>query len=666
MKRFDLDEKQWTLLAVGLIVLHALMNLLWLQMDRTPPLSDSIYYIQGGFKLLANLQNDGWQGLSSVPELTPHRPPLLSLLAAAILPTVKNVPDRIVWINAVFYAGAVWISFCFARRLAGGAAGFCAAMFLMSNPFVFPYLSDFEAELPLMFFTIATLWFLFRIAAGAGWSDFIGLGFCFAAGILLKWLYGVIVFVPAMAVFGLLLVNQKDPESREKSWRRILTAMAIPAVIALPWYAAHYTDLIQYQSEVKRSGLFTPFHEGWSVYTLIYYPLLLAYKIKIFHLITLLAGIIGGVLLLGRKGESSQRAAGMLLGLSLLTPWLFFVINDHNLAEKYLLPVQPILAVLAGFSIVRLRPVWRFRAALGVFVLFLLIVLHGQWGFFGSGRNAPPLIQSDLWLKPQTGMTRFPIRTPRREEFPHRTIAQTIALQYGGKSKPPKVMTIPNLPFFNAFHLSVWLQAEIPKAESLGVSRYRIILDLLFHDFLIASSGAAHGEIEHRDRVDPYRYETTTRLAQWYESSPAWLMENHRLINQYDDPYDESVLNVFERSGPVKKEEAVEIIGLFAEEIVQYDFMWDQIAIVWKRLKESVLEERAKAFQEALFYGGEQTAEQLFESYEEGRIDLFPYEQYALAVKAGQHRRMPLMQNLIHSIVNKKTTCAAAAKRLLN
>ncbi|MGC9329548.1 MAG: ArnT family glycosyltransferase, partial [Candidatus Hinthialibacter sp.] len=377
MKRFNPDEKQWTLLAAGLILLHAVMNVLWLQLDRTPPLSDSIYYIQGGYKLVDDLRNGGWPGLSSIAKLTPHRPPLLSLLAAAIWPVAGNAPDRIVWINALFFAGAVWISFCFARRLAGGAAGFCAAMVLMSNPFVFPYLSDFEAELPLMFFTIATLWCLFRITSNGGWSDYMGLGFCLAAGLLLKWLYGVIVFAPVAAAFGLFLIQHKNLGSRKQTRRRILTALAIPAAVALPWYLAHYHDLIQYQNEVERSGLFTPFHEGWSVYTLIYYPLLLAYKIKIVHLIVLLAGITGGAVLLRRRDESSLRTAAILLALSLLAPWLFFAVSYHNLAEKYLLPVQPILAVLSGFFILWIPKIWRSQAALGIFALSLCIGLHG-------------------------------------------------------------------------------------------------------------------------------------------------------------------------------------------------------------------------------------------------------------------------------------------------
>lgn len=656
--------------AFALLLLYTGQNLAWLILDTTPPQSDSVYYLQGGLDFLDRIHERGLAGLASVPSLVPHRPPLQSLFGAAMFSLFGKVPDRPVFLNVLWLTTAAGLTFALGRRAGGPWIGLLACVYWMTNPFTHEYLPQFETEVPLAAFVAASLLLLHRILDHGRTRDFLFLGALLAGGLLLKWLCAVILLAPLLIAFGYLFIkgtwsDASPPRAGFAAWwKAFLLLAAFPAALALPWYASHGSDLLQYQATVAGSGYFTPFVDGWREAVLLYYPLLLALKIKAVHLLLLAAGFAAGVALVFRSPQPQVRMLLILLLAALLFPYVFFTIQYHNLAPKYLYPVQPILAVLAAMLFSGLSERWRPRIIPPLCAALLLLQAMNQWGWADWGTTAGRYIKTAL-LQDETGLFDYRSHPPRDWRVPHRLLAGAIVTAHPADARPPKVLTLPNLEGFSAFTLSVWLQAVSPKAESLGVSPYRVLLDFLFHDFLITSHGPAHREKIHRDVVDPYRYDTTLRLVRALGDSPDWFTPSHRSLGRY--PYQdlEEGIELFQRSQPVRPAEAAAAIGLFADQLLEYENLWDQVAIVWKRLRRSAHLQRASNFQRALFHGDETQFRELFQEWRRDESAWLPYERFTLGVLSLRHNQSDPALRLLQAAAGSDTPCALPAAKVL-
>ncbi|MFB3786953.1 MAG: glycosyltransferase family 39 protein [bacterium] len=667
----DNSTRPWPLgAALALLVLYAGQNLAWLVIDTTPPQSDSVYYLQGGLDFLEQLHERGPAGLAAVPSLVPHRPPLQSLCGAAVFSLFGKIPGRAVFLNALWLTAAAWLTFALGRRAGGPWIGLLAGIYWMTNPFTHEYLPQFETEVPLAVFVTASLLLLLRILNHGRTRDFLFLGALLAGGLLLKWLYAVILLAPLLIAFGYLFLNgtwrdETPPRVGFAPWCKPLLLMAVfPAVLALPWYVSYWPGLLQYQATVAASGYFTPFVDGWRDEVLFYYPLLLSLKIKAVHLLILAAGFLVSVVLAFQSPHPQVRMLLILLLAALLFPYVFFTIQYHNLAPKYLFPVQPILAVLAAMLFSGLPAWWKRILIPPLCAALLLLQAINQWGGADWGTSAGRYIKIPI-LKDETGLFDYRSHPPRDWRIPHRLLAGAIVAAHPADARPPKVLTLPNLEGFSAFTLSVWLQAESPKSESLGVSPYRIVLDLLYHDFLITSHGPAHREKIHRDVVDPYRYDTTLRLVRTLGDSPDWFTESHRSLGRY--PYQdlEDGLELFQRSQPVQPAEAAEAIGLFADQLLEYENLWDQVAIVWQRLRDPAHIQRARAFQAALFQGDDLEYRTMRNDWLTDESPWLPYEQYVLGVLSLRRGQPDPARRRLRDLAGSDTTCALPAAKTL-
>jgi hypothetical protein len=78
-----------------ILVLYTVSNTIWLVLDDAPPITDSIYYIQGSQTLIQAVQEEGITGLRHIPDLVPYRPPLHSILGTIALTLIGPEPVNV-------------------------------------------------------------------------------------------------------------------------------------------------------------------------------------------------------------------------------------------------------------------------------------------------------------------------------------------------------------------------------------------------------------------------------------------------------------------------------------------------------------------------------------------------------------------------------------------
>lgn len=616
-----------TQLAVWLIVLYVLANALWLAVDTTPPQSDSVYYIQGGFRLIKSLQADGLAGLLAIPDLVQNRPPLQSILGALIAPLVRWAPDRLAWINLLWLSLAAWFTFVAAKIVWDERCGLAALLFVIANPLAHEYLPYFEPEVPLSFCAIVLFVLLVDLAQRPRLATAIVAGGVIAAGLLLKWIFALFALGP-VAIAGYRLMKN---ETKLAGRTRMCLAMGLaPALFAFPWYLSRWNDLLAYHHTVADLGYFTPFTEGWSWAVLVYYPYVQMVKIKAVHALALAGGTAAALIMACRR--SVPRLPVVMMFSMLIAPYLFFAVSYQNLAQKYLLPVQPILAVLASSVFLRISKPWLRVAWAGWGIVCCAIWAHQQWNPLGLATPAPAGSDMPLMLRPETDFFEYTPRPPQRRELPHESLAARIAELAGHESsKSVKVMVVPNLDGFSAFTCSVWLEAVLPRPEPMGVSKHRVVLDLLYHDFIVVSASEYHRAPNHRDHVDPFRYQATLAAGKWFDPPGPRFFETHRLVGTYSYRGAPDKIYLYRRIQPVQHAEAMEILALCSSLLARHREMWPALEIVLKRLKAEGPLARAPLFQAALFDRRPEAAARLYERAAQEAYDWQAYERALLS-----------------------------------
>lgn len=616
-----------------LLMLYTILNTVWLVLDNSPPISDSIYYIEGSQKLLQAIQDDGLTGFLTVPQLVEYRPPLQSMLGAIALYCIGPEPDQVLFLNVIWMSLSVWVLFILLQRLVSPFAGLLASIFLMTNSFLHGYLPMFETEVPMMTVVIASFLCLERIWTHQSVAYSILLGLLLSAGMLLKWIFFVILAAPVSVILIFIYLDSKKNTGNPKTvnvWGLLSSILLIPTLIALPWYISQWGNLLAYQSEVSQVNFYTPFVSGWDWTALFYYPKLLALKLHWVHSAVLLLGII--CFTVNSRGSFSrpqQRMLWLILS-SILFYWLFFALNTSNLPQKYLLPLQPIIALLLGLMLVQVPRWFTNWGWLPVLAALGIVYAYNQWGFFVKSQTVFEGGHSQQWLEPQTGFFEYPKRPPLNLNVPLKAISADIAEAHGDAKDSVFVTTIPWLDRFSSFDLRVWLNMYYSMVESKGITKYSVIYNLLFHDFIITSSGPSHREMTHRDRVDPYRYNNTLVISRSLLHEPDWFKESHKLLNTYEYKDRGEILRLYQRTKPVDENEVQYVAGLLTEGLLPHPYYFDQMELLWGELGNAEMLNRSQLLKQAYLNGENKAIEQLTNLLKENALDLFPYERLAL------------------------------------
>lgn len=660
----SIAQSRYTLYTLTLLFIYTGANIAWLHLDTRPPHSDSVIYIQGGYRFLDAIQKEGWRGILTIPQILSLRPPLQSLIAASVLPWTSGAPDRLLFINVIWQALSIWFTFRLGEKLGGQPAGFLAAVFLMTDPFVHSYMQQFETEIPLMVCAAASLLALLRIVENGRLRDFIELGIWIAAGLLFKWIYAV--FMAAPLAYGLWLYVKSDKNSPPvydwKKYGKIAALAAIPAITALPWYLPNFAGLLQYRETVDRSNIFTPFIQGWQLSVLWYYPSLIALRLKIIHL-TLLAAGAAAVFISRNQRTDAQRILLASIGLSLLFFWIYFSIQYKNIPQKYALPLQPFLALIAGCA-VRLIPARFLNKSLTCIPVILLIVLcFNQWRQPSWLSPYPVKSIAGPWLERQTALWTYDARPPQKGPISHVKVADCIRQKTATDADRLCVYVLPRLPDFNFNTLSIWLHPSPVPVNCAGISQSNCLIDFLFHDFFILSQGLISDGKRRKDQLHSFEYDVLVKLSRWMDSNPPEFMNAHQSIGQF--LYNQQTpIVVYQRIHSVQMEEAAELIGLLADEIVQYG-IWKQVRLVWERMGDRSSAARIQTLYLAFVQNHPPAVESLLQMHPNEIADWRPHERYWLGLIASQNYQTDRAVQLWETEALSNASCAPyAALRL--
>lgn len=631
------------------LLLYTISNVVWLILDDAPPITDSIYYIQGSQTLIQAVQNEGLTGFFHIPDLVPYRPPLHSMFGAVALLLIGQEPVNVLYMNVIWLSVTVWLLYLLVRKLVNPASGLIAALFLMSHSLVHIYLSMYETEVPMMAVIMASYYCILEVRQSRRSGFMVLLGLLLSAGMLLKWIFFFILFGPVMLLLIDLYRNPQESRAPQKSssfWTLFLCVTLPPVIIAMPWYIYKLNDLLTYQSIVSEGKFYTVFVDGWDWRSIMYYPSLQWLKLHWIHTFVLI-GVFGYFCTFGfRQSDKKNRMVLWSLFLSGFIFWLYFVLNPTNLPQKYLLPLQPLVAVGVGLFCIGI-PAGLTRYAVIVLVcLFTGVHIYQDWGGLAGKAALYEGKHSQQYLEPQTGFFEYPLRPPRKFNLPHREITEGISQTLAENERPVRVFVLPWLQRFNSFFISVWFNTAIKEVTTTGVTKYNIIFEMLMHDYIVTSTGPAHREMVHRDRMDPYRFNATIMLARALVSEPEWFMESHKFIDDYAYEDRGNIIRLYQRTKPVSVEETQMVTGLMIEGLLPHPYFFDQMDVVWGKLGNTEMMNRNQQLQNAFLSGETGALEELTTTFKLNAQTLYPFERMAIYRLGDEKDLLP------YSIVN--------------
>lgn len=633
-------ENVYTYLFAILLALYTLSNVVWLICDDTPPISDSVYYIQGSQTLIQSVQNEGILGLRSIPDLVPYRPPLQSIMGTAALTLLGPEPVNVLYLNVIWLSLTAWLVYGLIQRLVNPAAGIIAAVFLMSNALVHGYLTMYETEVPMMAVVMGSYYCVMEVRRTGSQTYMVILGFLLCAGMLLKWIFFLILFGPVLYLLVDLYrkkVDDGNTPNLPNIWRMLLCVALPPVILVLPWYIYKLDDLLAYKSNVAKWKFYTVFVEGWDWRLMMYYPSLQFLKLHWIHTLVL-AGCFILFCLYGLRPIQKKITPFLLnIVLSWGIFWLYFIFNPTNIPQKYLLPLQPLSAVGIGLLCTGIPAGWRRYVVIALVIVFTGVHVYQDWGVFASNSKLYEGEHSQQFLEPQTGFFEYPIRRPRDYNLPHKELSGDIQTALGSEERPVKVFVLPWLQRFNSFFLSVWFNTVIEDVTTTGVTKYNIINEMLSHDFMVTSTGPAHSEMIHRDRMDPYRHDLTILIARALASEPDWFIQSHKFLQSYEYRGEGEIIRLYQRTKAVTPDEAQYVIGLLMDALLEQPSLWVQINITWRLLNNDQHLNRSQLLSH--LYQGEAlpSLQKLADQLKYPQTEWYPYERYAFYRFAREH-----------------------------
>ncbi len=317
----------WAVVA-GVFVVIALAAGVWLALDRRPPEWDHANHLERAVLCARDLAA---HDARAILERSSFYPPLVACAAALVYRVAPGDAVAAQSVIVAFLGLGMLAVYLLGRRLAGGAAGAAAAVVFGTAPFVLFSALRFQLDLPLATLVAFGLLALlvtdgFRLRAASLLA-----GVVFGIGMLTKPPFAAYLLPPIVWVL-----------LRERTRRAVgnaLLALAVAAVIALPWYGPRAFGLpLQIANRSFKNAVIEGKPDPLSVTGLTFYPSWLLNQL----------GVVAVLLLLVGMGVAIRRRQGLIL-VAFLAPLAIFT-AVHNKDLRYTLPLLPVAAVLAGLA----------------------------------------------------------------------------------------------------------------------------------------------------------------------------------------------------------------------------------------------------------------------------------------------------------------------------
>jgi Dolichyl-phosphate-mannose-protein mannosyltransferase/LmeA-like phospholipid-binding len=420
LSRLEPTRRPGVALAALLMGLAAVMAG-WLAIDRRPPEWDHANHLESAIACHQYLSELGQGGLRKIIAQSSFYPPIVRCAAGVLyfaFPIAPLTAQAVMWAFLVLGALA---TFGTGRRLLDPAAGLLAAFLFATAPFVVFSLMNFQLDLPLAAMVALALYVLVWSEQLARPGSFVLLGIVLGLGMLTKPPFAACLSGPLLWVTWRAL---RAPDRRARLGR-LLAALGIGALIALPWYGPRLIGLpVQIVNRSFKQAAEVGQAATLSEAALLFYPRWIVPQFGLLATVLLLWGIIA----LGRNG----RARGPLW--SALLPFvIFLLIQNKNL--RYTLPLLPAAALTAAAGVTTLRPGARRLVSWACVVVGVLQVGAAAFAIPPSTLLAP-LLPSVAFSRP-----------PDRSDWHHREVLDAIVRAAGpGEAR---VAVVPNDNYFS-------------------------------------------------------------------------------------------------------------------------------------------------------------------------------------------------------------------------
>lgn len=404
--------RAWSVAGAVLVVLAGVAAS-WLAIDRRPPDWDHAHHLERGLHCARELAAGRLVGALGEASFYPPLVFCLAGMAGAVWPSDQAAGQAVI---LAFLALALAAVCALGLGLGGERAGAVAAMVLGTSPIVVLLSVRFQVDVPLAALVAAALVALHRCDGFArrGWS--LAAGAAVGLGLLTKPTFPVYVLVPLAAVAW-----------RARGRRAASSAglaLTLGGLLALPWYGPRLVGLPA-QLIARSTG--QAVKEGdpaaLSLAGLAWYPLHLASAFG------LLAGVLACLGLL-----TAIRRRQWFPLLALLGP-LPILLLARNKDLRYLLPLLPALAVVAGLGVAGLGPRLGMLACAAVALLGAVQISATAFGVPGETRLSG--------LSALTALASPPAPDP----WPHRAILALLVRE--GLSPGATVSVVPNHSLFS-------------------------------------------------------------------------------------------------------------------------------------------------------------------------------------------------------------------------
>ncbi len=247
-------------------LLHAAINYSWLRQDTRPPTFDAAQNAAWTVRM-AHLPfgSEPLAALAGLFASYPY-PPLVYWVAAPFVRVGGPHIDTILLSQLLFLGLLFFATYQIGAALMSRRAALLAVALLSFFPAIFGLSRIYLLDLPQAAVAALTVWLLLCTQRFERLAPSLAVGVALGLGVLTKWLFAAAVAGPLLLTMWLALGPQRQQsinksangriKARRRRWRHVLLALALGALIGLPWYVLHAADVLRF-ADSQTSGSIT-------------------------------------------------------------------------------------------------------------------------------------------------------------------------------------------------------------------------------------------------------------------------------------------------------------------------------------------------------------------------------------------------------------------------
>jgi 4-amino-4-deoxy-L-arabinose transferase-like glycosyltransferase len=443
------QRTEWAALAAIFAALVG-VAVTWLTLDGSPPVWDYANHLERAIRCSTDLAAGDFESIFLRSSLYPPLVLCTAGLAYLVAPSdVGAAQTVILGFLALGMAATYWLG----RHFFGGPAGVVAALLFGSAPFIVHLSVRFQLDLPLAAMVAATLGLLVRTEYFAQRSWSVAAGLVLALGMLTKPAY-VAYVIPALAIVA-------AGARTHRAIGNAALAGGLGVAVSLPWYGPRLLGIVpQILTQAGRRGVQEGDPDPFTLAGLAWYPATFPTQFGWLAAALFCVGLVSAV-----------RRRQWLLVASVLAPFALFV-TARNKDLRYVLPLLPVAAVIAGAGFAAVAPRARRAAAVALVVACAFQVSASAFGVPAG------------WRLPILGAPLGVASPPAAADWRQREILSLIVRDAAGA--PHTISVVPNHPLFSISNFRYYglrggLPLEFVRAwadEPLGI------------DYMILKTGA--------------------------------------------------------------------------------------------------------------------------------------------------------------------------------